>query len=158
MEDLPSELLLIIVQKLVVQAPSSLLRAACACKRFHAEGGKNPGMWREAFLGTVTEPYGEGWLTSEGKYSCKELGSEKEVEDEIMELTGGFKHLVVARCRAPEQTHNPQVNSLPEFLGLSVISLISVEKYLILLRHSTGRILVWGIDSRLRPVSNSDNV
>lgn len=149
MEDLPSELLQIIVQKLALQTPTSLLRATCACKRFQEEVESNPGIWRKGFLGNEQDVEG---LVALEKRSCKD-GSGK-LEAKILELTGGYKSLVIARLAGPRSTTTPEQNqSLAPFLDHNPRRAVTCQtvsksvRYLVLLRHHAGRIMIWRIDA-----------
>lgn len=139
MERLPSDVFSVVLHKLAVQDPRSLLRATCACKTLHREADvNNRGIWKDALFGKDSR-FGE---------HCKS----EEIEAKILDL-GGYKQLVKARCISPgslffEQKqgagrvngHNGwalPVSSTKTYYGL-------LKEHLVVLREN-GRVLLWGL-------------
>ncbi|GAQ84613.1 hypothetical protein KFL_001970140 [Klebsormidium nitens] len=89
MEDLPSDLLLIVLRKLAAQDPISLLRATCACKLILRVTEENPIVWKEAFLGSAPTEQNTGGL--DAYVTCAEL-------DERVDRLGGYKQLALIKA------------------------------------------------------------
>ncbi|GAQ89680.1 hypothetical protein KFL_005500030 [Klebsormidium nitens] len=86
MESLPGDVFFVVLHKLAVQDPRSLLRVTCACKTFHREAEHNRAIWKDAFFGRDSR--------------CGEHCKDESVEAEVLAL-GGYKQLVKARWAVP---------------------------------------------------------
>lgn len=91
MQDLPGDVLLVILHMLALQDPAALVAATCLCQSFRQAAAENPGVWKEAFYGAAA---GKGEVPFED-HSEKQSAK---LEAEVAAL-GGLKRLVEARCR-----------------------------------------------------------
>lgn len=124
--------LLIILRKLALQDPASLLEAPCACKFFHSVFENNPEIWKIAFFGSVIS-------------QATEKSDQEEMTSEIDSI-GGYKQLVRARwSKSPrrfilEQNKREVLSETKQSLGQSD----EVYKYLIILKEE-GILILWGL-------------
>lgn len=142
MESLPSDVLSVVLHKLAVQDPRSLLQATCACKTFHREADNTRGIWKEAFYGGDSR-FGD---------HCKD----ENVEAEILTL-GGYKQLVRARWAVPGGLFPEQKQGGGSVTGNggsanrdSSAGEYKLNKHLVVLREK-GRLLLWGLLLQDRP-------
>lgn len=101
MQELPGDVLLVILHMLAVQDPYALVAVNCLCRRFRRPVAENPGLWKEAFYGAST---GRGEVPLEDH--CAEQRAKLETD---VHFLGGHKRLVEARCwtrRDCEQRQN----------------------------------------------------
>lgn len=152
MERIPGDVILMILRKLAVQDPLSLLKATCVCRLLYHQAEKNSYLWKEAFLG--------------GKARLEEhAGEDDRMEAEIMAL-GGYKHLVIARWVKPagepsllyKQTWETTSARLSEVLkGATWLSSSSADncRYLVVIRDELeGGLLLWGLSTG-KPLADS---
>lgn len=93
MEDLPSDVVQLVIHKLATQDPASLLSMTCACASFHREAEANPSVWREAFFAPFPQAERGASKSLGGKWSA-------DLEAEVQALAGGYRQLVIARWAA----------------------------------------------------------
>ncbi|GAQ84614.1 hypothetical protein KFL_001970145 [Klebsormidium nitens] len=89
MENLPNDVLLIVVRKLAAQDPVSLLRATCSCKHLLRVTEGNRVVWKEAFLGSA--PTEQNTEVRDAYVTCAELDVE-------VDSLGGYKQLALIRA------------------------------------------------------------
>ncbi|GAQ91656.1 hypothetical protein KFL_008270010 [Klebsormidium nitens] len=141
MESLPNDVVSVVLHKLAVQDPRSLLRATFACEAFHREAESNRGIWKDAFFG--------GDSNSAGDY-CKD----EKVEAEILAL-GGYEQMVKARWAVPGCLFPEQKQGDASVIGVGRLEDSSageykLSKHLVVLREK-GRPLLWGLLLQDRP-------
>lgn len=145
MEHLPSDVFLIILHKLAVQDPLSLVRATCSCGLFQKEAEDSEDIWLEAFFRTFEQ---RGGRLTKLEHRCKERSPE--FESEVRKL-GGYKNLVQARlrklkCSAFEQTreHAQRLPVKADSSGIKLSEQSNLTKYLIILKIHEWPFF-WGI-------------
>lgn len=90
----PSEILLIVLNKLALQDPLSFLDVIRTCKAFHIAAAHDLSLWKTAFY--APSAAGEGVIQFPYGNACRdEIAS---LEAEVARL-GGYKRLLVARWR-----------------------------------------------------------
>lgn len=141
MESLPNDVVLVVLHKLAIQDPRSLLRATCACKMFHREAENNRVIWKDAFFGRDS---------SSGDH-CKD----ESIEAEILAV-GGYEQLVKAWWALPGRSSTEQKQGAGSVAGSAVRDSSAGEyklnKLLFVLREK-GRLLLWGLFVQERPSS-----
>ncbi|GAQ92358.1 hypothetical protein KFL_009920020 [Klebsormidium nitens] len=140
METLPSDVVSVVLHKLAVQDPRSLVRATCACKTFHREVEQNRGVWKDAFFGRDSS-FGD---------HCKD----ENIEAEILAL-GGYEQLVKVRWDVPGKFLSRQKQGPRSVTGNggsvrdSSDREFHLNKILVVLREE-GRLLLWGLFKKER--------
>lgn len=142
LSDLPGDIISLILRKLAVLDPCSLLPATCAFKAFRQQVIENPGIWKTAFFGGVSV--------------CQDHRREEQIEAVVVSL-GGYERLVKARTwgECPERfglceqtrrcwlmLRGGSASKLPKD-NLPVLS-PEVTKHLVVFR-SRGRLAFWGL-------------
>lgn len=147
MEYLPTDVLLIILQKLAAQDPLSLLRTTCATARFYRVAGDNPGVWKEAFYG----PIPAAWLEELAPQNCCPRKCAK--LDAEVEALGGFRSLLTARlfsAKKPTKIDEKveQKHALNECKVASKGEEYSAK--VMVVARLRGRVVLWRLYSRDR--------
>lgn len=93
MDCLPSDVVLLILRKLAVQDPLSLLRATCALAPFHRGAAVDPEVWKRAFYGPEM---GQSILSQVQRYFPEEVSK---LDAEVNARGGPFRRLLIARLR-----------------------------------------------------------
>lgn len=132
MEGLPDDVILIILRKLALQDPSSLLQATKACKSFSQTAEENVGLWKEAFSNIVL-----------GDHS-----KDERIEAHLISV-GGYKRLIEARwdnCTDSkyEQTQDHTV-SFKDLTSSWNPSTPTAILRLVVLREGKKLLFIWGL-------------
>lgn len=140
MDRLPSDVILLIVHRLAVQDPLSLVPATCALAPFHRVLEEIPSMWREAFYGSAANQEPEGMSTFTAL-------------DAEVDSLGGYRSLLVARLCSPSIRHcqskqcQNDDHDAPGTPSRSFQSRSYRGKNLVLVRLQT-RLFLWGLSDR----------
>lgn len=140
--DLPGDVILLILRKLAVLDPCSLLPATCAFRAFRQQVKNNPGIWKLAFFGKES--------------MLEDRSREEQIENGVNSL-GGYEKLVKIRTwrecpellRSSEQTRESKrlsgksAQTLPEDSWWGLFP--GATKYLVELRNESGGLLLWSL-------------
>ncbi|GAQ89796.1 hypothetical protein KFL_005630090 [Klebsormidium nitens] len=153
MEGLPNDALLLVLNKLAVQDPPSLLRVICAVKPLYGLAKANPNIWKKAFYGP---DLWEDTMTSDERLLFEQQSAELEARLGAMDIlnvlqpAAGFKELVEARW--VKQNSRP---SAMDFMLQDTLRQLSSEtdtaSFLFAIRLR-GSLLAWGYEA---PVGGS---
>lgn len=125
MEDLPGDVLLVLLRKLAAQDPVSLLRATCASKLFHRATEENPVLWKEAFLGLAPA---QEKASFDAYVTCAEL-------DEEVDRLGGYKQLALIKAGRQRLSTSDPVSGFEESIVSSFDDLSNIFRFLALFRQ-----------------------
>lgn len=139
LQDLPGDVLLVVLHMLAVQDPFALVAATCLCKSFRRAAAENPGLWKEAFYGAAN---GRGEVPLEDHCAKQRAKLEKEIQ-----FLGGYKRLVEARCWTRlkcEQSQDGHLSISGPLTGCGFADCNSLKttKLLIIIRLK-GSIFLW---------------
>lgn len=141
MQDLPDAAILLVLTKLAVQDPLSLMLASRTCEAFRRVAADNPSVWKKAFYGAALWP---SLSYSESKFNEKQSADLETVLD-YMDLlddlrSTGYKKLVEARAIRKACSLEKRQTPFREVLDTLRADVTSV---LFVLRLE-GSILLWG--------------
>lgn len=151
MEQLPGDVLLTIVQRLAVQNPPSLLRAAYSCKTILRLIEYNASVWSAAFLAGIFMNPGGSLFETDAILRAR--------LDAVISALGGFRQLVVARCSKRRDCHEPEqkqgrqgcgsCHKRPDPGGVSKGGNIITFLAVIPMREGVeGTLILWGCSER----------